>query len=115
MIQVHNQPRSQAKIGAHLQDYANHIGIRIYAVDDDARQITHAATLVWQEVSEGEIIPGALALQKSAAQELMDQLWMCGIRPTAEVGTEKALSATRAHLTDMQTIAFGALRAKKAI
>lgn len=41
-----------------------------------------------------------------AAQQLIDALWDCGLRPTEGTGSAGALAATERHLKDMQTIAF---------
>jgi hypothetical protein len=40
------------------------------------------------------------------AQELMDGLWQCGLRPSEGTGSAGALKATENHLKDMQTIVF---------
>lgn len=52
------------------------------------------------------VLPTAAEILMSAtdAQELMDELWGCGVRPTEGNGNTGALAATERHLSDMQTI-----------
>ncbi len=40
------------------------------------------------------------------AQELMDSLWKCGIKPTAGVGSAGAMDAVQKHLEDMRKLVF---------
>ena len=57
------------------------------------------------ELQEGDDPPTTFSLHLEAAQELMDELWRCGLRPT-EVGTAGELAAVRYHLQDMRALAF---------
>ncbi len=41
-----------------------------------------------------------------AAQTLMDDLWVCGIRPTEGAGSAGSLAATQRHLEDMRRLVF---------
>lgn len=52
----------------------------------------------------------ALRLSPHDAQQLMDELWHCGLRPTEGVGSAGSLAATQAHMADMRTIAMAALK-----
>ena len=49
-------------------------------------------------------------LEIHVAQQLMDELWQCGLRPTEGTGSAGSLAATERHLKDMQSIAMGLLR-----
>lgn len=53
-----------------------------------------------------------LSVEAHAAQELIDQLWDCGLRPTQGKQSEGLISATERHLSDMRAIAFSSLKAK---
>lgn len=44
------------------------------------------------------------------AQQLMDSLWACGIRPAEGSGSAGSLAATERHLRDMQMIVIGLLK-----
>lgn len=52
-------------------------------------------------------------LDPDAAQELMDALWDCGIRPGQAAGSAGQLDATQKHLDDMRAIAFAGLNIEK--
>lgn len=51
-----------------------------------------------------------MRLSIQSAQQLMDELWQCGLRPTEGTGSAGSLAATERHLSDMQKIAFKLLR-----
>ncbi len=44
------------------------------------------------------------------AQQLIDELWQCGLRPSEGTGSAGSLAATERHLKDMQAVALGLLR-----
>lgn len=48
----------------------------------------------------------AVVIHRDSAQELMDTLWDCGIRPTAGHGSAGQLAATERHLADLQKLVF---------
>ena len=52
-----------------------------------------------------EPIPTA-TISIEAAQDLMDQLWYCGIRPVEANGSVGAMTAMKAHLEDMRKLVF---------
>ena len=58
----------------------------------------------------GGIASPMLRLAIHEAQQLMDELWQCGLRPTEGTGSAGSLAATERHLKDMQTVAMGLLR-----
>lgn len=60
----------------------------------------------------GEYEKPTMQLRYDEVQQLMDELWACGIRPT-EVGGPGELAATKAHLKDMRDIAFSYLSLQK--
>ncbi len=45
-----------------------------------------------------------LTLRDTEAQELMDSLWQCGLRPSEGSGSAGSLAATQAHLKDMRVL-----------
>lgn len=59
---------------------------------------------------EGSPAPSLAVLEPTAAQELMDDLWRCGFRPSEGAGSAGALAATERHLADMRAVAFASLR-----
>lgn len=46
------------------------------------------------------------SLEPEAAQQLMDELWHAGIRPTEGTGSAGSLAATERHLSDMRALVF---------
>lgn len=47
-----------------------------------------------------------LRLSVHEAQQLIDELWQCGLRPTEGAGSAGAMAATQKHLEDMRTLVF---------
>ena len=66
----------------------------------------HAAEIVWADYEEGTRTEPLLVFDGTQAQKLMDQLWDCGIRPTAGAGSAGAMAATERHLEDMRRLVF---------
>lgn len=83
-------------------------GIAIW-VSEELNGATYsvAKPLVMETHSMAEVayIEPTMALTMDAAQQLMDELWTCGIRPTEGTGSAGSLAATQRHLDDMRTIA----------
>lgn len=53
--------------------------------------------------------PPMISFSFDDAQQIIDELWRCGIRPSESVGTggaAGALAATERHLADMKNILF---------
>lgn len=83
-------------------------GISLYA-----RQVTEGVgfAVAMPLVMESVAVPGSNAnpfavIGIDEAQNLMDELWECGIRPTEGTGSAGSLAATQRHLEDMQKIAM---------
>lgn len=82
-------------------------GIALYA-----RQVIEgvntrvAQSLNLQTIKPGEFAPPFATIDIQAAQQLMDELWQCGLRPTEGTGSAGSLKATENHLNDMRKIAF---------
>jgi len=51
-----------------------------------------------------------LTVHANEAQELMDSLWQCGLRPSEGSGSAGALAATQKHLDDMRKLAFANMK-----
>lgn len=58
----------------------------------------------------GEPPTPTMTLRPEDAQQLMDQLWSCGLRPTEGSGSAGSLAATERHLKDMQRLTFALLK-----
>ena len=64
----------------------------------------------WEKYDPGYGTSPFLMLGIQQAQQLMDELWQCGLRPTEGTGSAGSLAATERHLNDMQAVAKGLLR-----
>jgi len=58
-----------------------------------------------QEQEGMDALP-AMSLDDTMGQEIMDNLWQCGIRPSEGSGSSGSLAATERHLKDMQKLVF---------
>lgn len=65
-----------------------------------------AQPVIFTEQPEDGIHEPFLQLQLRDAQRLMDELWVCGLRPSEGTGSAGSLKATENHLADMKRIAF---------
>jgi hypothetical protein len=72
-----------------------------------------AQPLVMSEVDEGSTMLPMVTLEPEVAQELIDSLWQCGLRPSEGSGSAGCLAATERHLKDMKAIAFHALKVNR--
>lgn len=70
-----------------------------------------AEPITFKELAENEYPSHpSLTISQQSAQDLMDQLWRCGLRPTEGAGSAGSLAATERHLRDMQAICMGLLK-----
>lgn len=51
-------------------------------------------------------IPVCLKMDPTSAQQLIDDLWDCGLRPSEGSGSAGAMMAVQNHLKDMQRLVF---------
>lgn len=93
----------------HLRRDMIHRGIALDMVNADKNAPAEIAT----HVEFAPVNPGAsfssgplLTLLDAEAQQLMDALWNCGVRPTEGHGSVGQLAATERHLQDMQKLVF---------
>lgn len=81
----------------------------------DMRGQSYAMPVAFKRLEEGDALPGpTLSLTQAAAQQMVDELWRCGVRPSNGTGSAGSLAATEKHLADMRAIAFGMLMPKVA-
>ena len=89
-------------------------GVELRAIDRGQGKhggVLQPWTLHVQE-EQGAWIPPAAHLDRSSCQQLMDELWRVGFRPSEGSGSAGSLAATERHLGDMQKIAMGLLKNK---
>lgn len=86
-------------------------GIDFRILDQETKSYVEKVSLK-QVANDRCEIPVAFHLNMHSAQQLMDSLWDCGLRPTDGSGSAGAMLATQRHLEDMKRIAFHALKVK---
>lgn len=65
-----------------------------------------ATKIEFEQLEPGVVREPFMHLQPEEAQELMDQLYSCGIRPSKERGSAGQLDAVKYHLEDMRKLVF---------
>lgn len=93
------------EIMARREDWNDGVSIyirqRIYGVEQ-----SFAKPIVFEKSEEGIRPEPAVILKIQQAQQLMDELWQCGLRPTEGTGSAGSLAATQRHLEDMRSLVF---------
>lgn len=97
-----------ARIYAQRVHYSQRIELALIVQAPDGR-VAYAEPLVIKDQPADLAVEPFAALSVEQAQELMDELWSCGLRPTEGSGSAGSLAATQKHLEDMRAIAFGSL------
>jgi hypothetical protein len=77
-------------------------GVESIAVPDPLQM----RTLTPVERVSGEYRPPFLSLSREDGQQLMDELWYVGLRPSEGSGSAGSLAATQRHLDDMRALVF---------
>ena len=77
---------------------------RTWHKGDDKRRVVTAVTV--SDVEAHAFLEPTLRLHRDMAQQLMDNLWQCGLRPTEGTGSAGSLAATQKHLEDMRRLVF---------
>ena len=89
------------------QVWSRTIGLFIMQERQDGRRM-FPRVVKWEELPEDQMArpEDTLRVSPTAAQEMMDGLWSCGIRPSEGTGSAGAMAATQKHLEDMRTLVF---------
>jgi hypothetical protein len=87
---------------ARVEDYGSRIGIAYF--EHSGRRA--ATTLVIKPIGEDDPIAPFLYIDKTMGQQLMDDLWAIGLRPSEGAGTAGAMAATQRHLDDARKLLF---------
>lgn len=100
------------RITADRQLYRRHIELRA-GIETEPGKVQAACDLVFGPVQEGALVEPFMTLTPDAAQQLMDELWQCGLRPSEGEGSAGQAAAMQRHLDDMRTLTFHALKVGK--
>lgn len=74
--------------------------------------ICMAQPVEFKQEPEAVVCEPLIRLEVQEAQQLMDELWQCGLRPTEGTGSAGSLRSTEKHLADMRTIVMKKLEIK---
>ena len=82
--------------------------VAIYLLDKSlSDRIGVVTDYIFTAIEHGQMMPETpLRVEYTAAQELMDSLWECGLRPSEGSGSAGSLKATENHLSDMQKLSW---------
>lgn len=84
-----------------------------YFIRDGHGRSRVATEVAFTELAEGVRGGPFLEVEAHEAQQLLDELWAAGIRPSQEFGSTGQIGAVQRHLEDMRAIAFAALGTPK--
>ena len=93
----------QLKARAERQFVTDGIVIHLYETTEDGK-ISIMTDAIFETFDPTQFIEPdkALVVPYQTAQELMDSLWDCGLRPSEGSGSAGALKAVENHLKDLQ-------------
>lgn len=97
-VSVSLQPHLLRSISVYLMEAAGFGGV-----------IRLAKPVVLEAITpemETQVIDPTFSMNMEAGQQLMDELWRCGLRPTDGTGSAGSLAATERHLADMRALVF---------
>jgi hypothetical protein len=70
--------------------------------------VSVGSSITMTTVEHGELIAHpTFRLTRMEAQQLLENLWQCGLRPLDGTGSVGQLGATERHLEDMRRLVFG--------
>jgi hypothetical protein len=69
-------------------------------------QIVATLTSLPLSIGQSAVLSPILSINMTSAQQLIDELWRCGLRPSEGSGSAGALSATQKHLEGMRALVF---------
>lgn len=72
-------------------------GTRFRVKNIDMEQVTETVASTYQD-------NGLIQIDPTAAQELMDDLWQCGVRPTEGTGSAGQAQAMQKHISDLEKV-----------
>ena len=98
----------QLKAWVDPQDFTGLVNLSIFSRPGPDRYAILAGELVFKSYGPDDVENGVwrgpdARLRPEAAQRLMDDLWNCGLRPSAGRGSAGQLEAVQGHLEDLQT------------
>lgn len=90
-------------IKADYQAYMDAVGL--YFLPHEG-SIVEPIQMTVSKKADGEWCPASMELKHDQAQQLMNELWRCGLRPKNGEGTSAQVDALKYHLEDMRSLVF---------
>lgn len=92
-----------------------HNAVQIFIDEKRDGRLFTAEPIKMREIRDDEIYnvdaPGdGVMINGEAAQQLIDDLWQCGLRPSEGAGSAGSLAATQRHLSDMRKLVEKSLK-----
>lgn len=94
------------------QSMGRWVSLYLASFDRDGKRAI-ATNVTYDVVEDGSYINPTMRIPRENAQELMDSLWQCGLRPTMGKQSEGVTAAQARHLEDMRAVAFAKLNIDK--
>lgn len=95
-----------AKLLLHVAPWSVDVQVLVAEVGAAGDIVGVARPMVIERVKEGDSRQPTMQMSRADAQDLMDQLWQIGLRPSEGTGSAGAMAATQAHLQDMRRLVF---------
>lgn len=87
--------------------FSDEIGLRMFIQRDDGIALPEPIVMKFVKNEDLGSVSGRgpdIVLPVTSAQQLMDELWNVGLRPTDGSGSAGSLAATERHLSDMRAL-----------
>jgi hypothetical protein len=97
---------------AHQEPWSEDIDIMLVHCRNGQRRAV-CKPLVFEDIPDTALVQPTFRLYRHEAQELIDMLWNCGLRPTQGKSSAGQLDAVERHLADMRAVAFTKLEIKQ--
>lgn len=93
------------KVLARRNEWRDDFGVAIRVQGHDGK-VYRAKPIEFEEIQDGMWLEPTINLESHNAQELFQQLWDAGLRPSDGSGNAGHTAALSAHLEDMRTLVF---------
>jgi len=100
-------------IRAQRENWSNSIEFAVFDRIGNGSSISIAKNILFEVGEAGVEVQPVCSLSPEHAQQLMDDLWVCGLRPSEGTGSAGALKATQDHLADMRKLVFSMVEKEK--
>ena len=102
--------KDRVKFYLEKTQWRDEINIHIITTSEQGRAIAQPIMFMHRESGESSL--PALSIDYTEAQQLMDSLCDCGLRPLEGSGSAGSLAATQRHLEDMRKLVFESTKKK---